>query len=85
MSGYFGHSQVPGNDHGDPGVVDLKRIFPNSKTEDDEVAVLPNITGANNWTALTTSSTAQKIPLGTCLCMSCLREDPPAHDSDVLA
>ena len=26
-SGYFAHSQVPGNDHGDPGTVDMARIF----------------------------------------------------------
>lgn len=32
-SGYFAHSQVPGNDHGDPGLVDPSKLFPT--TEDD--------------------------------------------------
>jgi len=30
QSGYYGHSQVPQNDHGDPGLVDLAKIFPGS-------------------------------------------------------
>jgi peptidoglycan hydrolase-like protein with peptidoglycan-binding domain len=27
-SGYFGHSQVPGNDHGDPGAIDITKCPP---------------------------------------------------------
>jgi hypothetical protein len=44
-SGYFGHSQVPNNDHGDPGLVDPSKIFPGSPSPaaDPEVAVLPTI------------------------------------------
>jgi hypothetical protein len=49
MSGYFGHSQVPGNDHGDPGLVDLTRIFPGVNHQEDEVmGALPAITGADH-------------------------------------
>lgn len=47
-SGYYGHSQVPQNDHGDPGTVDLARIFPGSHDQGDEVSVLPTITGADH-------------------------------------
>lgn len=45
QGGYYGHSQVPQNDHGDPGVVDLARVFPGVTHQEDEVTVLPNITG----------------------------------------
>jgi hypothetical protein len=41
QSGYFAHSQVPGNDHGDPGLVDLAKIFPS--TEDDLTPEQDNI------------------------------------------
>lgn len=26
-AGHYGHSQVPGNDHGDPGKIDVKKLF----------------------------------------------------------
>jgi hypothetical protein len=45
-SGFYGHSQVPGNDHGDPGLVDLRKIFPTA--QGDEVSVLPTINGADH-------------------------------------
>lgn len=49
QSGYYGHSQVPANDHGDPGLVDLSKIFPGNNEQEDEVAgVLPVITGADH-------------------------------------
>lgn len=30
--GYFGHSQVPGNDHGDPGAIDITKCPPRGET-----------------------------------------------------
>jgi hypothetical protein len=30
--GYFGHSQVPGNDHGDPGAIDTGKVPPRNVT-----------------------------------------------------
>lgn len=30
--GYFGHSQVPGNDHGDPGAIDTSKVPPANVT-----------------------------------------------------
>lgn len=46
-SGYYGHAQVPANDHGDPGVVNLAKMFP-GPVQEDEVSSLPNITAADH-------------------------------------
>lgn len=47
-NGYYGHSNVPQNDHGDPGTVRLDLIFPGGHQQEDEVSVLPVITGADH-------------------------------------
>lgn len=42
--GYFGHSQVPGNDHGDPGAIDITKCPPRGETTphpDDDADAFP--------------------------------------------
>lgn len=49
-AGHFSHSQIPGNDHGDPGAIDIKKLFaaaavapptkPPATTEEDSMAAL---------------------------------------------
>jgi hypothetical protein len=46
-SGYYGHSQVPSNDHGDPGLVDPTKIFPDGNQQEDVVAGLPKVGAAD--------------------------------------
>jgi hypothetical protein len=41
--GYFGHSQVPGNDHGDPGAIDISKCPPSNVINPPTLPVNPNV------------------------------------------
>lgn len=43
QGGFYGHSQVAANDHGDPGLVATAKVFPGTSQEDDITTVLPTI------------------------------------------